>query len=513
MGNINVNSLATAVGSSVNNVSFGIVGENVPRKILIIASYDPLKTLVVDNVPVQIFSPEDAAGKFGFGSMAHRLAIEAFKGSDGVETWISPQPEAGGAVAAAGDINFTASGLLAGTVSLYIAGDAVPFTVAAGDDSDAVATKAAAAINADDNLPVTAVVNVTPNIIDITAKTKGTYGNDLSIEFDLNASDVTPTGLTSVVTEMTGGTGTPTIQDALDGLGVSDDANSNFFTDVVHGYLQDTTTLDAISAYVGAGNEKTGLYSETVSRPFRVLTGDVVAGSAGLTALIAFGNGRKLDRANGVIAVPDSPNHPSEIAAQAIGHMARVNSSVAAQSYNGITLKGIFPGVDRWTSDYANRDLASKAGVSPTKFANGVIVMQNMFTFYHPDNVPSDSNGYRAMVNIAKLQNIMDNIRLNFERPEWQGVFIVEDVTKVTSSADKTKARGLNAVRNDMLSLAEVFVSKGWIFNLEKTIEGLIVTLRAGGNGFDVQFPIVLSGQGDIIDVTTNFDTSIVSLS
>ncbi len=40
---------------------------------------------------------EDAGDKFGFGFMAHRLAIKAFKGAPGAEIYIQPQAEAGGA--------------------------------------------------------------------------------------------------------------------------------------------------------------------------------------------------------------------------------------------------------------------------------------------------------------------------------------------------------------------------------------------------------------------------------
>ena len=76
--------------------------------------------------------------------------------------------------------------------------------------------------------------------------------------------------------------------------------------------------------------------------------------SGGLTALIALGDGRKTDRANGVIGVPDSPNHPAEIAAIAIGVMARININLAEQNYIDEILTGIIPGAkaNRWTSDY-----------------------------------------------------------------------------------------------------------------------------------------------------------------
>lgn len=514
---LNVTSQAAAVAAAVENVTLTADPQNVPRRILLIGTYDPLKTAVVDEVPILITSPEDAGDKFGYGFMLHRLAVQAFAGSRGVETYCLPQAEPTGAQSA-GDITFTASGLLAGTVKMYIAGLAVSFTVDAADTSDDVTTKAIAAINAIKELPVTALVNVTPNIADITAKTEGTFGDDISIKFNLSAGEALPTGLTTVVTDMTGGTGTPTIADALNGLGTGDNANELFFTDVVHGYLQDSTTLDSISAYVGAGNEFTGLYSKTVARPFRVLTGDIAPGSAALTALLVVGNGRKTDRANGIIAVPDSASHPSEIAAQAMGHMARINIDRAAESYAGIALIGIDPGVtaNRWTSAYDSRDSAVKAGISPTLVANGVVEIQNVVTFYHPDSVPVASNGYRSMRNISIIQNMLNSVKVAFQAEKYQGISIVDDTSKVTNTTDRVKARDIAAVIDELTSLANAFESKAWIYQAAFTIEQLAVagavSIRSGNTGFDSTLTVILSGEGSILDTVVKFDTSIAIL-
>jgi phage tail sheath gpL-like len=513
-------SLAAATGVSVKNVQFQPSANNVPRKIFIVGTYDPLITTIADEVPALVTSPEDAGSQFGFGFMIHRLAVQAFAGSNGVETWVIPQAEAGGSAAAAGDIDFAGStGIESGTIWLYIAGISANFTVLSGDTADAVATKAVAAINATKELPVTAAVNgVTTSQVDFTSKSNGTWGNFITLRFNIKAGESLPVGVTAAVTDMATGAGDPDIADALDGTGTGDDANAAFFTDGIHGYGQTAATLDAISTYVGAGNIATGLYDKLVSRPFRVLTGDTVADTAGLSALIALGDGRKLDRANGVIAVPGSANHPSEIAAQAMGIMAKINNDRAEQSYIGQAMTGIDPGAqaDRWTSDYDNRDTAVKSGVSPTKISNGVVTMQNVLTFYHPDNVPVDSNGYRSMRNVSILQNIMDNVRVTFEQEKWQGISIVQDVTRVTNTTDRQKARDIDAVKDDLVALARAFEGKAWIYTASFTIDKLkeagSVTIRPGSIGFDNILSVILSGEGGIIDTVIEFDTSIAVL-
>ena len=514
---IEVNSLAAGVGVGLKNVTFEPIAENVPRKNLIIATYDPAKTGVVDEEPVRVLSPEDTGAKFGFGFMVHRLAVQSFKGSNGIETYIQPQSEAGGAVVAEGEIDFTGTtGVEAGTISLYIAGISVPVTIPAAATIENIADAVVAAITAEKELPVTAVKVAVTFEVTITAKSKGPWGNDISIKFNLGVGDELPVGVVAAVTPMASGAGIPSMADALDGLGTGDDANELFFTDVVHGYGQDSTTLDAISAYVGEGNELIGLYDDVVARPFRVLTGDVAAGSAGLTALQAVADSRKLDRANGIIAVPGSPSHPSEIAALAMGILSRINQERAAQSGIDQFMSGIWPGekADRWTSEYDNRDIAVKNGISPTKVKSGFdVFMQNMVTFYRPDSVPVSSNSYRSMRNIGIMQNVAFNVRRVAEGEKWQGIFIVADVAAVTSTTDRTKARDVDSWKDDLMALAREFEAKGWIFSSSFTIDELkkagSVTIRDGGTGFDSILSIVFSGEGGILDTVIQHDTSI----
>lgn len=510
-------SRAAVVASAVQNVQFKTGAENVPRKILIIGTYDPAKTGVTDEVPVLITSAADAGDKFGFGFMVHRLALKAELGSQGVETWIQPQSETG--LAAAGDIDFTGTTLTEnGEIHFYIAGEKVSITGEKGDDGDDIATKCVAAVTADPDLPVTAAVGTPTSQVDFTSKSKGTWGNDISLEFNLGFQEEDPAGLAAAVTPMSGGTTVPDIDDALDGLGTGDSQNLDFFTDVVHGYGNVAAVLDKLSVYNGEGNGFTGNYSKTVARPFRVLQGDVGDGSSALTALLALADARPLDRTNGVIPVPGSPNHPAEIAAQTVGHMARINNNRAAQSYIGVVLSGVFKGAiaDRWTDDYDSRDLAVKSGVSVTNVENNAIVLQNVLTYYHPASVPIESNGYISQRNISILQNILFNQKQVFSAEKWQGISIVADVTKVSNATDREKARDTGAVLDELVALATGFEGRAWIYTAEFTIEKLrladSVVISAGGTGFDSKLRVLLSGEGGIFNTLTEFDTSLAVL-
>ncbi len=511
---LNPTSLAAVTGATVQNKTFSTGARNVPRKILLIGSYDPAKTLVIDDIAIQIFSAADAGDQFGFGSMLHRMAIAAFIGGQGVPVFVVPQTEAG--TAAEGTITLVPTTVEAGVLSLYIAGVSVPVTVVAGDDATAIGDAVTAAITANADLPVDAAN--TAGVVTFTAKSISTYGNEITIRFNIKAGDIYPANLPApVIVAMASGAGTPDITTALNGLGTGDNANGAFYTDVVHGYLQDTTTLDAISAYVGSGNDFVGLYAKTVGRPFRVLTGDTVALFAGLTALLAISVARKLDRANGIIAAPGSANHPTDIACQAMGVMARTNQSIAAQSYEHLVLTGVDPGAeaDWWTSDYTNRDNAVKGGISPTFVENEALTLQNVVSFYRPDNVPVESNGYRSMRNISIIQNLIDAVRVAFSGEGYQGYSIVED-SSLVNAPDSSKVKDVNDVRNTLTALAFAFEGKGWIFGADFTIGELAkenaITIRSGGTGFDNILSVQLSGVGGITDTVIQFDTSIVTV-
>jgi phage tail sheath gpL-like len=509
-------SLAAGVGVTAQNIALVQAIQDVDRKLLIIGSYDPLKTLVVPDVPQLMLSAQEVGADFGFGSMVHRLAMAAERGTGGnVNLYVSPQAEAGGAAAAAGELTFTGPSTAAGTIYLYIAGDQVQVNIAKGATLEEIADAVVAAIAADSNLPVTAAKVAVTFEVTITAKTKGTYGNEISLAANLNTGEELPAGVTfAVSTAMTGGTGTPTISTALDALGTGDNANEDYYTAMVHGYLQDTTTLDAISTYVGEGNLSAGLWKDTIGRPFQSLTGDVDPGSAALTALIALGDGRKNDRANGIVAVPDSESHPSEIAAIEIGIRESVAKESAAKTPLGRVLPGVWPGdkgADRWTSDYTSRDLAVKAGISPTLVDSNAVKVQNIISFYHPDSVADANNGYRDFADLSKLQNILFNTRLVLEQERLQGAIIVADISKADPST-RSLAVDVETLKDYLVIMLEAFEARGWIYSAASSIalfDASTVTVRAGGTGFDVILPLFLSGNAEIFTAKLQFDTNI----
>lgn len=506
-------SQAAAVGASVVNTQFAAVAEVLARKMVIIGTYDPLITTITDEVPAFVSSPEEVGATYGRGFMLHRLAVQASLGSNKSEMWVIPQAEAGGAAASTGTLTITGPATAAGTLYLYLAGIATPVTVTSGDTATDIGDNIVTAVTANPDLPVTAANAL--GVVTLTAKSKGPWGDGVSITLNWGFQEALPAGVSTAVVAMSGGSGIPTIADALDGMGTDDDANSNHFTELVHGYGQDATTLNAVSTYNGVGNTAVGCYSKTVARPFRSLVGDTAAGSAGLSALVTLADGRKTDRTTGVIAAPGSPNHPDEIAAHALGVMQRLNANRAEEGPISQILAGVLPGAsaDRWTKSYTNRDTAVQGGIGTTKESGGALVLQDMLTFYRPDTIPSSSNGYKRQRNISIIQNMLDSVKTNFEASKWQGVSIVANVSKVANIVDRQKARDIEAVRDDIIALVTSWRNQAWVYEIDTfTIPNISVQIRTGTNGFDVVIPVILSIESGIIDSQIEFDTAITVL-
>jgi hypothetical protein len=120
------------------------------------------------------------------------------------------------------------------------------------------------------------------------------------------------------------------------------------------------------------------------------------------------------------------------------------------------------------------------------------------------------------MRNISIIQNMLQNIRVNFEQEKWQGISIVADTTRVTNTTDRQKARDIDAVKDDLIALARSFESHAWIYTADFTISKLkeagAVTVRAGGLGFDNVLSVIFSGEGGILDTVVEFDTSLAVL-
>lgn len=522
---ITANTITAVVGSAAQNVQFAVETSNIPSRCLIIATYDEAnKTDIVQNTLYQITSPEHAGDLFGFGFGPNYLARWLWKGHNGgIETWVIPVDQDAGAAAATGDVTVVATSASAGFVYLYVAGEAVQdggIPVVKGADETVIALAMDTAINANTDLPVTSTVIA--GVLTVVNKDLNLGSDDTSITLNEKLGEETAAGVTSItIGARSSGAGVmdSSMTAALAALGSNDDQNTLYFTHITHGFGDTAAVLDDLSEYNGEGDQNAGNWSDVVHKPFISFCGDVLAGASGLTATKALGNSRLLDRTNGQICAPGSPNHPDAVAAVANGIVARVQHERGAQNMLGQVLPGILPGItaDRWTNVTLDRNGALLAGSSATIHKSGALFMLNVATFYHPASVPVGNNGYRSMVSVSKVRNMTNAIAVNFERGKWQGAIIVADKTLVTNAVDNEKARDRKDALGDCLELADQFGGHAWIYTPNFTKGRLasdptLVVVRPGADGFNINIPVILSGEGNVFDNVLKFDTSLTIL-
>jgi phage tail sheath gpL-like len=175
------------------------------------------------NVPIAIGTQAQADKHYGQGSELSRMFKAFYSNNFANEVWGLGVAEPVGATAASGAITVTTPPSEAGSIFLYIGGELVEATVAASDTAGDVALAIEDAINALDDLPVTATVAT--DIVTLTCKWKGITGNDINVMLNYYGTiggEVLPVGLVLTLPAtgfLTGGAGIPIFDTAISNLG------------------------------------------------------------------------------------------------------------------------------------------------------------------------------------------------------------------------------------------------------------------------------------------------------
>jgi phage tail sheath gpL-like len=100
---------------------------------------------------------------------------------------------------------------------MYIGGEYVPVITVAAMTLEDLVDACVAAITAKTELPLSAATHAATFELDLTAKSKGVFGNEVLIAFNLVSGQELPGGVTSATVSavMASGAGIPDIADAL----------------------------------------------------------------------------------------------------------------------------------------------------------------------------------------------------------------------------------------------------------------------------------------------------------
>lgn len=190
----------------------------IPHRALIVAPHLATGTLAA-LTPSRVRSAAEGEAFHGRGSVGAAM-IKAFKDANPyTDLWTIGVADNGAGVAATGTLTVTGPATASGTLQTYIAGTRVSTTITNGDAQNLIATNLAAAINADTSLPVTAAAAT--NVVTLTARNKGTQGNDIDVRLNYNYGDVTPAGVAVAIVAMASGATNPDFTTVTAALGDS----------------------------------------------------------------------------------------------------------------------------------------------------------------------------------------------------------------------------------------------------------------------------------------------------
>lgn len=445
-----------------------------PQRIAVVGQGSSASTY--DTAKRQVTSAFEAASLYGFGSPLHLACLQLLPANgDGVGTipvTVYPLEDDASGVASEGDITPGGVQTEAAAYRVRVNGiDSEQFVISAGATVHEIVIAAVTAINSTLEMPVVAVDFLATSVV-LTSKWKGESANGIVVE----VIGSTTAGTTFAITQPVGGLVNPDVDDALNRVG-------NVWESMVLSCLNvsDTATLDKYSVF-GEGR-----WGALVRKPLVVFSGDT---QASVTGAITVPDARKTDRTNVQLVAPGSNELPFVVAARQLARIAPVANNNPPRDYGSQDATGLIPGADSEQWNYLQRDQAVKGGSSTIEVKDGVVNISDVVTFYHPTGDPIP--GYRHVVDIVKLQNIIFNLNLIFATAEWDGApLIPDDQPTINREAKKPKmakaavaamldSLGLNAIISDPKT-AKAGIQAAINEQNPKRLD-LVVTVQLSGN-------------------------------
>lgn len=356
------------------------------------------------------------------------------------------------------------------------------FTLAVGAAAAAAAAALNTALAASLDLPVTAAVGTDETAAEctLTCAWKGPSGNSIEIEI-LGPTDC---GITWTITDMASGAGDPDVAAALAVLGTA-----KWDTMIVNGPGK---TTDALAALAAEGERRWGTH---VHAPFVALVGETAASQSTACTVT---DARPTDRVNAQIAAPDSPTAPWIIAADAAKAIARLANSNPPHDYGGLELTAVVPGDDSAEWNYPTRDAAAKAGSGTTSIRDGVVVLGDVLTMYHPSD--EEPPAYSYVCDVVKVANVIYNAKRRMQA--YDGRPLVADATPVSNpTALKPKM-----VRADFASMSKGLASAAVLADADYSNEASTFDISSTNpKRLDVVYRVRISGNANVLNLELGF--------
>jgi phage tail sheath gpL-like len=353
------------------------------------------------DTAARISNANDAAAKFGFGSVVHRMAIGAFANDPLGEHWAIGMDDDGAAAQATGTVTITVTTAVAGTIYLYIGGTRITYGVSAGEAQNDIATGLGAKITADTTLPVTA--GVATHVVTLTAKNGGLLGNKIDMQSNYlgaEGGESTPGGVTVALVQMSAGATDPDASGAIDAM-LEDEYAFVYFS------LPVATPLNLLQLEMD--DSSTGRWG-----PERQLYGHVwyAYEAATVSNLSTFGNLRNDQHATcvGVVAVPTwEPEFAAAYGARCAESIKR--DPAAPMSPPGLEVKGVL--APRRTSAMLSteRGILLTDGIATFTQNNNRVYLERSITTYQTDAGGGADASYLDVQTLKTLEKLLTDTK------------------------------------------------------------------------------------------------------
>lgn len=443
----------------------------------------------VPNTPIISQGVADAKTQGGQGSILAQMVDTYRKNDTFGELWLLPLADDASAVAATGTITYTAANTAVGVHSLYIGGYLVSVTLATGQTVTQIATAVAAAINAINDLAVTATAAA--GVVTLTAKNKGLAGNDIDIRVNYRGvpgGEVTPAGLTFTIVAMASGAVNPSLTTGLANL------QSMPFDFIVMPYT-DTTSLNALQSFL---NDSTGRWSWNVQvygHCFLAYRGTI----SGQTTLGLTRN----DQHASILGFYDSPTPNWQWAAAFAAASAASLRVDPGQPLQTVVLQGVLAPPLASQFPLTARNTLLYDGISTfTVGTDGTVRIENAITTYQQNAFGQPDNSYLEVETMFLLTYVL----------RFMATLVTTKYARVKLAADGTNvAPGSNIVtpsviRADLIAAYQTLEYNGYVQNSAAFAQAIIVQQNSSNpNRVDVLWPGTLINQLRIFALLAQF--------
>lgn len=496
-----LNAASAVVGYGIKASLAGLAAGFIPHRIHILGEMASANQ--AGATKLNFTSAKQVGNEYGFDSPLYAVAriLRPLSGDKigSIPTVCYSVLEAAGATATVITKSITGTATKSTTHSIYlngrnqIDGSILSYSVEIGDTDAEIAPKMADAINNALGACGTGSVDVSDNFV-FTSGWKGASAAECNIEIDVNGDAA---GLVYAEVSKTGGTGEPSISDALNEFG------SEWGTMVINCLGAGTagSYLDAIEQFNGNANDGTGRYVSTDFMPFISFFGDNSV--ATVSAALAITDSRKNEMTNCLCVSPNSTSLSFEAAANVVADYAPIlqetpNIDPIGRLYPDLPVAST---IDDFAT-YTNRDMIMKGGCSTVKVNGSAYEIVDLVTTYHPDDEPQTAVLFRYVRDILGLDFNYRYLYKIYEQLYVVGKTIVGD-NALTTAPNTISPKQWKAIL--ATQYGPQLVANGLMADIDVFRESLQVGIgESNPNRFETSFIVQRTGTVRVASTTNN---------